>query len=51
MNIYAAVSKYGPGGRDCPCCGPAPRHRKKFDRTMKRREKAMAKREMAREIF
>lgn len=39
---YARYSNYGPGGRNCPCCGPAPKDRKKFDRTVKRREKRIS---------
>jgi len=31
---------YGPGGRDCPCCGQAPgKERKRAKRAAKRRER------------
>jgi hypothetical protein len=35
--ILFASNHAGPGGRNCPCCGPAPRTRRKADRTAKRR--------------
>jgi len=50
MKEILAHSHYGPGGRKCPCCGPSPSYRTKFDRTAKRRAKAAAKRAMIREI-
>lgn len=43
---YKQHSHYGPGGRGCPCCGPAPSGRKKFDRMVKRRVKMMVKKEI-----
>lgn len=39
-------SGYGPGGRNCNCCGPAPSFRKKFDRMVKRRVKRLVEKEM-----
>lgn len=27
----------GPGGLNCPCCGPPKRHRKRYKRMIKRR--------------
>jgi hypothetical protein len=39
MKEQQAFSKYGPGGRNCHCCGPSPKDRKKHDRTVKRRTK------------
>lgn len=47
---YNKVSGYGPGGRNCTCCGPAPRERKAHDRTMKRRERQMAQKRINRQI-
>lgn len=47
---YKQVSKYGPGGRNCTCCGPAPRDRKVHDRTIKRRERQMAQKRINRQI-
>jgi len=38
-----AESHYGPGGRDCNCCGPAPKSRKKHDRSVKRAMKQKIK--------
>lgn len=38
-------SHYGPGGRYCNCCGPAPKHRKKHDRVVKKRMKIAAMKE------
>ncbi len=50
MNKYTKVSNYGPGGRKCPCCGPAPSLRKAFDRQVKRRERQEAKRDMMEQV-
>jgi hypothetical protein len=52
MNTYKKISGYGPGGRNCPCCGcPAPgKGRKKFDRAVKRHEKMIAKKAIDVEI-
>lgn len=47
---YKKVSKYGPGGRNCTCCGPAPRERKRHDRAIKRRERQMANKHINRQI-
>lgn len=33
----ANLSGAGPGGYLCPCCGPAPKHRKKTRRAERRR--------------
>lgn len=40
-NGFMIHSKYGPGGRKCVCCGPAPKSRKAFDRMVKRRERQL----------
>ena len=45
-----ACSHYGPGGRDCNCCGPAPKDRKKHDRSVKRGMKQQAKKEIKEEL-
>lgn len=47
---YNKVSGYGPGGRNCTCCGPAPRERKAHDRTVKRRERQMAQKRIERQF-
>ncbi len=47
VNYY---SNYGPGGRNCICCGPSPKSRKKHDRTAKRRERQAARREIVAEV-
>jgi hypothetical protein len=47
---YKKVSDYGPGGRNCTCCGPDPSHRKTHDRTVKRRERRMAQKRVNRQI-
>jgi len=39
MSDEVKHSQYGPGGRNCHCCGPSPSNRKKHDRTVKRRLK------------
>jgi hypothetical protein len=39
-------SGYGPGGRNCVCCGPAPSTRKKHDRYVKRRVRQLWQREL-----
>lgn len=41
------VSCYGPGGRKCFCCGPAPKDRKKNDRIAKRRIKQRVRKELS----
>lgn len=43
-------SNYGPGGRDCNCCGPAPSLRKKHDRMVKRRVRQIVKEEIKEQI-
>lgn len=48
--FHACHSKYGPGGRNCPCCGPAPTDRKKHDRTVKRREKQEVKKDIQNQL-
>ena len=47
---YKIVSHYGPGGRNCVCCGPNPSYRTKHDRTVKRRYKQMQAAELKREL-
>lgn len=44
--IIKACSHYGPGGRNCTCCGPAPKIRKKHDRSVKRSMKQDMKKEI-----
>jgi len=39
MDIRRIFNRLGPGGLKCPCCGPAPRHRKAFFRMVKKRER------------
>lgn len=50
MNNLKKLSRYGPGGRNCTCCGPAPRERKTHDRTIKRKERQMVRKEIEQEI-
>jgi len=50
MDVLNKISGYGPGGRNCTCCGPAPKFRKKHDRTVKRRERQMVQSEIEQEI-
>ena len=50
MNTYKKISRYGPGGRNCTCCGPAPRERKTHDRMVKRRERQEAEKRIERDI-
>lgn len=45
-----AMSKYGPGGRHCICCGPAPKWRKRHDRTVKRRIRQLIKKDISNSI-
>ncbi len=40
----------GPGGRFCPCCGPAPSRRKQHDRMIKRRIRQNLVRVIASEV-
>lgn len=44
---YQCKSNYGPGGRNCTCCGPAPVYRLKFDREVKKRDRREAKKEIS----
>jgi hypothetical protein len=46
MKIAHKFSHYGPGGRNCPCCGPAPSFREKFDRMVKRRIKQFERKQI-----
>lgn len=39
MKELSFFSHYGPGGRNCTCCGPSPKTRKKHDRMVKHRAK------------
>ncbi len=50
MNEQRIHSRYGPGGRFCTCCGPAPRHRKSHDRSVKRSLNNKVKKEVQKEI-
>lgn len=47
---YKKPSRYGPGGRNCPCCGPCPSWRKAHDRAVKRNEKNKAKENIKKDI-
>lgn len=48
--FYSQHSGYGPGGRNCPCCGPAPKTRKVHDRIVKHREKRIVRKTIQKEI-
>ena len=50
MKETIAASHYGPGGRNCVCCGPGLNERKKHDRTIKRRIKQAVKKAIAEEL-
>jgi len=50
MKEQQALSRYGPGGRNCVCCGPAPKERKKHDRTVKRRIKQYINKQIKQEL-
>jgi len=45
-NGYQSISHYGPGGRNCTCCGPAPAKRRVFDRHIRKRDRQVASREI-----
>lgn len=45
MKLEQKFSKYGPGGRNCVCCGPNPAFRKKHNRIVKKRVKEYARKE------
>ena len=51
MKEVHAFDHTGPGGRNCPCCGPAPKHRKKHDRMVKRRIRQNTKKEIQKQIL
>jgi len=44
MREPTKFSKYGPGGRRCTCCGPAPENRAKHDRMVMKRIRRDGKR-------
>lgn len=44
------LSQYGPGGRNCVCCGPGPSQRKKHDRAIKRRQRALVKKDIRKQL-
>lgn len=50
MREQQAASHYGPGGRKCPCCGPAPAKRDEHDRMVKRRLRRLARQDMQQQI-
>jgi hypothetical protein len=56
MTDYSFEKKYGnkcmgPGGINCPCCGPAPKHRKQFFRYIKRKVRQLSKKEMLKAAY
>jgi len=46
MKETQTFSHYGPGGRNCVCCGPSPKNRKSHDRTIKRRVKQWVRKQI-----
>lgn len=50
MKLQTRLSHYGPGGRKCPCCGPAREERRRHDRRVERRVRAAGKREIAEQL-
>jgi hypothetical protein len=50
INKKVAAGKCGPGGMKCPCCGPSPKHKKAFLRTIKRIVKKTIQKEIRVEI-
>lgn len=48
---YKIMSRYGIGGRNCPCCGPCPSHRKEFDKAVKHSERFKMKIRIRKEII
>lgn len=52
MNIEEKeVNKVGPGGYKCPCCGPAPKDRKKWRRRIRHRLEEKARKHIVKEII
>ena len=43
---FKKLKNVGPGGMRCPCCGPAPKHRKAFLRAVKRFQRAETRKEI-----
>lgn len=43
MNEAKIESRYGPGGRNCACCGPGKKERKVYDRAVQHRVRQKAK--------
>lgn len=50
MKTYKVLSGYGPGGRNCPCCGPGIKERKTVDRYIRRRERGIMKGQIRNEV-
>lgn len=50
MKETKVFSRYGPGGRKCSCCGPSPKNRKAHDRTVKRRMKQEASKQIKKDL-
>ena len=46
-NEFMLNSQYGPGGRNCVCCGPSPSNREVHDRSVKRRTRQRVKKEIS----
>jgi len=44
------IHYFGPGGIDCPCCGPSPRSRERILRSYKRAAKQVARQALKREM-
>ena len=45
------LHRLGPGGMDCPCCGPAPKHKKASMRLARRRLNQFYKQETNDELI
>ncbi len=49
-SLYKRYSRVGPGGMNCPCCGPAPGKDRKFHmRLWKRQERQSTIKEIVKE--
>lgn len=50
MRETQQFSHYGPGGRNCVCCGPSPSWRKRHDRMISQRIRQWVQQEIRRQL-
>jgi hypothetical protein len=50
MREQQQFSHYGPGGRNCVCCGPSPSQRRRHDRMVARRVRQWVQKEIRQQL-